>query len=999
MSFFEIIKKEEDLDELVEEVIDEDTEISDDLIVERDDLQDAFESAKKFYNGILSSFNKLEQIREGIEFIKDGKKIKSFSTKTDIKSKISRKEMQTLLSFINYVKDKDDDFTVTRLQASLEGFGSYVPDTGVYTAMFSSGAQHILSEGYGLINLTEELKALSSEQIDGVRFDVAIKYIFRKTYKARLFESREEMKESRRTRKALARSAKELVKTMKVARKLTGIPKSTTKEGKQTTGGFKGKDGKLIPEKTHDVKVVTGTEAETGFKLTGKRINTLEKEIISNFRKISGSGFEDIKLLNEAFATDNPEEEIEKRYDTIINRLEERIQEFLFKELIITDGVIVKTKEQLESKLSVLTSNFTLSDEDFRLNTKDIINEKIDILENIDFKKLRKTSSRNQKEWENQTGKVTTIIKQYTKILDELIESKDLKIKEPDVFYSKLRENNKKILEGLLESVEEVFSEFGEIKNEFNSSLKNRIDKDTPRKIAEEFVFKSKDILARLLNPSQTLTNFKELYSYYEKLDEETLSKIASDIAENIEVIEGFSEKEAPESNLFDFKGEDEDAKESRLDLNQQSKNQKEALISALEDNLTTELLSELKYESLNFIETELEERKKLLLDLATRQPKNKTILKTFKSAVEETKAVVSEEAKGKLNDLLARDAFREFSVSEEDEKTLIKDFNALMSKVSSSVKENVDKFNKIKETYKDIFGKELKYQKITPKSKVGSKDTPLETIPSNAPEVDFQRNSDIRIYLKGLEEKAIKNVELFSLLSAIEQLKITEVIGNSIAAIDAIYSEEPDIKFKKYAKSKSVSEVVKRANKLNSEVVVSFSDSVLLKAFNSDNMEKAVIRLIESKVPKRITVENKLQEAVKSFPAWRFDANRSGSNRIEIIQKIIDDQKAMLSEQTPKYEGAFGTKELRSEVEAKEIGKISDKLQKTISVIAKTVEAVEATYKTRQNRNFRSKEGRVLASYLKNRYNTTSQELIDTYKERLNALESALEKTGDEEE
>ena len=180
MSFFEIIKKEEDLDEVVEEVIDEDTEASDDLIVERDDLQDAFESAKKFYNGILSSFNKLIQIREGIEFIKDGKKIKSFSTKTDIKSKISRKEMQTLLSFINYVKGKDDDFTVTRLQASLEGFGSYVPDTGVYTAMFSSGAQHILSEGYGLINLTEDLKALSSELIDGVRFDVAIKYIFRK---------------------------------------------------------------------------------------------------------------------------------------------------------------------------------------------------------------------------------------------------------------------------------------------------------------------------------------------------------------------------------------------------------------------------------------------------------------------------------------------------------------------------------------------------------------------------------------------------------------------------------------------------------------------------------------------------------------------------------------------------------------------------------------------------------------------------------------------------
>ena len=95
--------------------------------------------------------------------------------------------------------------------------------------------------------------------------------------------------------------------------------------------------------------------------------------------------------------------------------------------------------------------------------------------------------------------------------------------------------------------------------------------------------------------------------------------------------------------------------------------------------------------------------------------------------------------------------------------------------------------------------------------------------------------------------------------------------------------------------------------------------------------MEKAVIRLIESKVPKRTTVEAKLQEAVESFPTWRFDASRSGRNRIEIIQKIIDDQKAKLSEQTPKYEGAFGTKELRSEVEAKEIGKLSDKLQKTL--------------------------------------------------------------------
>lgn len=978
MSFFEIIKKEEDLDEVVEEVIDEDTEVSDDLVVERDDLQDAFESVKKFYTDIDATLGKLDKIISGIEFIKDGRKITSFSTKTDIKSKISRKEMQTLLSFINYVKDKDDDFTVTRLQASLEGFGSYVPDTGVYTAMFSSGAQHILNEGYGLINLTEDLKALSSEQIDGVRFDVAIKYIFRKTYKARLFESRTEMKESRRTRKALARSAKQLVKTMKVARKLTSIPKSTTERGKQTTGGFKDKEGKLIPEKTYDVKRVSGEEAETGFKLTGKRINTLEREIISNFRKISGSGFEQIRLLNERFTTDNPEEEVEKRYDTITNRLEERIQEFLFKELNITDAIIVKTKEKLESKLSTLTSNFTLSDKEFRINTKDIINEKIDLLEDIDFKKLRKTSLKNQKEWENQTGKVATIIKQYTKILDDIIESKDLNIKEPDVFYSKLRENNKKILDGLLDSVEEVFSKFGEIENEFNAGLKNRIDEDTSRKMAEEFVFKSKDILARLLNPSQTLTNFKELYSYYENLNEETLSKVASDIAENIEVIEGFSEKEAPESNLFDFKGEDEKAKKVRLDLNQQSKNQKEALISALEDNLTIELLSELKYESLNFIETELEENKRLFLSLATSPSTKQTKkgLEVFKSAVEQTKSQVSEESKGKLNDILARDAFRQFSVSEEDEKTLIKDFNALMSKVSSSVKENVDKFNKIKETYKDIFGKELKYQKITPKSKVGSKDTSLETIPSNAPEVDFQRNSDIRIYLKELEEKAIKNVELFSLLGVIEQLKITETVGNSIAAIDAIYSKEPEIKLKEYVTPKQA-EVIKRTDKLNSTVVESFSDSVLLKAFNSDNMEKAVIRLIESKVTKRTAVEAKLQEAVEFFPSWRFDASRSGANRIEILQKIIDNQKAKLSEQTPKYEGAFGTKELRSEVEAKEIEKLSDKLQKTINVITKTVEALEATKIS----------------------NKPLQELIDTYKERLNALESALEKTGDEEE
>jgi len=978
MSFFEIIKKEEDLDELVEEVIDEDTEVSDDLVVERDDLQDAFESAKKFYTDIDATLGKLDKIISGIEFIKDGKKITSFSTKTDIKSKISRKEMQTLLSFINYIKDKDDDFTVTRLQASLEGFGSYVPDTGVYTAMFSSGAQHILNEGYGLINLTEDLKALSSEQIDGVRFDVAIKYIFRKTYKARLFESRTEMKESKRTRKALARSAKQLVKTMKVARKLTGIPKSITDEGKQTIPERKDKEGKLIPEKTYDVKRVSGEVTEIGFKLTGKRINTLEREIISNFRKISGSGFEQIRLLNERFTTDNPEEEVEKRYDTITNRLEERIQEFLFKELNITDAIIVKTKEKLESKLSTLTSNFTLSDKEFRINTKDIINEKIDLLEDIDFKKLRKTSLKNQKEWENQTGKVATIIKQYTKILDEIIESKDLNIKEPDVFYSKLRENNKKILDGLLDSVEEVFSKFGEIENEFNAGLKNRIDEDTSRKMAEEFVFKSKDILARLLNPSQTLTNFKELYSYYENLNEETLSKVASDIAENIEVIEGFSEKEAPESNLFDFKGEDEKAKKVRLDLNQQSKNQKEALISALEDNLTIELLSELKYESLNFIETELEENKRLFLSLATSPSTKQTKkgLEVFKSAVEQTKSQVSEESKGKLNDILARDAFRQFSVSEEDEKTLIKDFNALMSKVSSSVKENVDKFNKIKETYKDIFGKELKYQKITPKSKVGSKDTSLETIPSNAPEVDFQRNSDIRIYLKGLEEKAIKNVELFSLLGVIEQLKITETVGNSIAAIDAIYSKEPEIKLKEYVTPKQA-EVIKRTDKLNSTVVESFSDSILRKAFNSDNMEKAVIRLIESKVPKRTTVEAKLKEAVESFPSWRFDASRSGGNRIEILQKIIDKQKAKLSEQTPKYEGAFGTKELRSEVEAKEIEKLSDKLQKTISVITKTVEALEATKIS----------------------NKPLQELIDTYKERLNALESALEKTGDEEE
>lgn len=945
MSFFEIIKKEEDLDEVVEEVIEEDTEISDELIIERDDLEDAFESAKKFYTNIDATLGKLDKIIEGIQFIKDGRKITSFSTKTDIKSKISRKEMQTLLSFINYVKDKDDDFTVIRLQASLEGFGSYVPDTGVYTAMFSSGAKHILSEGYGLINLTEDLKALSSEQIDGVRFDVAIKYIFRKTYKARLFASREEMKESRRTRKALARSAKELVKTMKVARKLKGIPKSITDEGKQTTGGFKDKEGKLIPEKTYDVKRVSGEVAETGFKLTGKRINTLEKEIISNFRKISGSGFEQIRLLNERFTTDNPEEEIEKRYDMITNRLEERIQEFLFKELNITNAIIVKTKEKLESKLSTITSNFTLSDEDFRLNTKDIINEKIDILENIDFKKLRKTSLRNQKEWENQTGKVATIIKQYTKILDELIESKDLKIKEPDAFYSKLRENNKKILEGLLESVEEVFSEFGEIKNEFNSSLKNRIDKDTPKKMAEEFVFKSKDILARLLNPSNSVTNFKELYSYYENLDEETLSDTVADISDNIKLLQGLND------------------------------NQRNALVRALEENFTIALLVNLQSESLKFIKEEIEAEKTAITRNLDKKGKDLTS-KDLKFIIEQTKNQTSDEVKGKLNDLLARDAFREFSVSEEDEKTLIKDFNALMSRVSSSVKENVDKFNKIKETYKDIFGKELKYQKITPKRKVGSKDIPLETIPSNSPEVDFQRNSDIRIYLKGLEEKAIKNVELFSLLGVIEQLKITETVGNSIAAIDAIYSKEPEINLKEYVTPKQA-EVIKSTGKLNLKIVESFSDSILRKAFDSGNMEKEIIKSMESKVTKRITIENKLQEAVESFPSWRFDANRSGRNRIAILQKIIDDRKATLSEQTPEYEGSFGTKELRSEVEAKEIEKLSDKLQKTISVIVKTVEALEATKIS----------------------NKPLQELIDTYKERLNALESALQKTGDEEE
>lgn len=952
MSFFEIIKKEEDLDELVEEVIDEDTEVSDDLVVERDDLQDAFESAKKFYTDIDATLGKLDKIISGIEFIKDGKKITSFSTKTDIKSKISRKEMQTLLSFINYVKDKDDDFTVTRLQASLEGFGSYVPDTGVYTAMFSSGAQHILNEGYGLINLTEDLKALSSEQIDGVRFDVAIKYIFRKTYKARLFESREEMKESKRTRKALARSAKQLVKTMKVAIRLKGIPKSITDEGKQTIPERKDKEGKLIPEKTYDVKRVSGKVTEIGFKLTGKRINTLEREIISNFRKISGSGFEQIRLLNERFTTDNPEEEVEKRYDTITNRLEERIQEFLFKELNITDAIIVKTKEKLESKLSTLTSNFTLSDKEFRINTKDIINEKIDLLEDIDFKKLRKTSLKNQKEWENQTGKVATIIKQYTKILDEIIESKDLNIKEPDVFYSKLRENNKKVLDGLLDSIEKVFSEFGKIKNEFNAGLKNRIDENTPRKMAEEFVFKSKDILARLLNPSQAVTNFKELYSYYENLDEDTLSDVVADISDNITLLQGLGDK------------------------------QRNALVKALEENFTIALLVNLQSESLKFIKEELEAEKTAITRNLDSKGKELTS-KDLKFIIEQTKSKASEESKGKLNDILARDAFRQFSVSEEDEKTLIKDFNALMSKVSSSVKENVDRYNKIKETYKDIFGKELKYQKITPKRKVGSKDTPLETIPSNAPEVDFQKNSDIRIYLKGLEEKAIKNVELFSLLGVIEQLKITETVGNSIAAIDAIYSKKPEIKLKEYVTPKQA-EVIKRTDKLNLKIVESFSDSVLLKAFNSDNMEKAVIRLIESKVTKRTAVEAKLKEAVESF-----GMSRSGANRIEILQKIIDNQKAKLSEQTPKYEGAFGTKELRSEVEAKEIEKLSDRLQKTINVIKQTINSIEETDLFR---------GQVSYSW-KHKFDDSRIELLDTYKERLNALESALEKTGDEEE
>tara|TARA_R100000734_G_scaffold18816_2_gene16664 strand:+ start:24 stop:2924 length:2901 start_codon:yes stop_codon:yes gene_type:complete len=820
---------------------------------QQDKVKTEFREIKNRYARLQELYNDIEPVLESINFTLEGRRIKSFYRNKEIQDVMSKRAFEYLLQEIFNMKDKDADHYQKQLSNSIGKFAMSTPD-GSFT--LEGTDESTVSVG----TLGKNLKELANSDIDGVPFEKAIEYIYRKTFGQQLIRSREELKEKRENLRDMKKLLKEIGKTRRTGRKLpkdfkdvdikTVTDNTYVHKTKKDRSGrpeeISEKEYKNLSEKQkQEYKRKTfleGDVAELDDKFAISTAKKLVEQIEKNFAPTTYKGFEEFNLLETL--PENPEEFIRKKFNNLRDTLELEIQRFLLNKIEKSKTMKKERKSEIETRLSVFTDKYDI----------DNVGKDIDsFINQIDFDAVIEQSNKNREAWENPKSnaegkQVKTAIKNYEKILELMSESDDFPLKTfgdkgtgPN-FKPLEKSNTKTILEVLQEPFGKVFEKFTK-KNKFNRQM-NKYAKD----------------------PSAKATVLLEEGKPFKKLHVPFINKMGGE--ELMERLRNFS--------LEDMKELEDDISKD-IDVFDAAKEMREAFKKAFNDN-SNKLFEEMK----KTIDAFLEEKRKEFLDRFKRKgereeeregrrikitPKPYTQKQIRQNLISFKNTLYDDKTGNKIEKLINKTlelkAFRNFDTGEKGEKNTIRIFkenieDALSQYKKYELSEN-EKIEKARKLLKDMFSQ------------------------PNDDDPEFKQNSEVAIKVREYEEKFIGVLEAYNELIVNNDVAEIATVKDTIKQLSIFVKDPREIQLKPlkdgmftYDKEKVLRKIITKINAITDttgligrktkratkeivsekktiraqyEYSFDFSQKVFDRMFNKDNFEEQIINHLDSKV------------------------------------------------------------------------------------------------------------------------------------------------------
>jgi hypothetical protein len=795
---------------------------------QQDKVKTEFRDIKNKYARLQELYNDIEPVLKTINFTLGRRnKIQSFYRNIEIQDVMSKKSFDYLLSEIFNMKDKDADYYQKQLSNSIGRFAMSTPD-GSFT--LDGTDESTVSVG----ELGKNLKELANSEIDGVPFEKAISFIYRKTFGQQLIRSREELREKRQNLKDMKKLVGEIGKTRRTGRRLPkdfkDVDIRATKGDTYAHKTEKDKDGRpkeisekeyknLNEEQQQEYKrkdYLEGDVAELDDKFAISTAKKLVEQIEKNFAPTTYKGFEEFNLLGAL--PENPEEYIRKKFNNLRDTLESEIQSFLLN-TIETSKTIKK-----ERKVKILTYLSTFTD---RFNISEIETQSVDkIVDKINFDDLIVQAKKNRQEWlkPKKSGKVSKVIKQYEKVVNSIVDKKIMPTN-ADLLSDKIRKSNEESSDVLIKAIAKVFEEIPK-RNELEKILGGK--SASPLEKATSLVTKSKKNFGRFMLMYNAF-NSSDIIDYYENFQEQ-VDELLSKIKEEIELFPS-------------------------------GKEQTDALVSVLDEDFIEDFLNTIRDNAVESIEEVLRLEKERYLNKDKYSPSE---LRKNISYLREN--IEDDGIKKQLDDILASEVFRMF----------------LSSRVKSP--DSKGRREQIKESFERTISEYKKYE-LSQDEKIKKARKLLKDMFSqpNDDDPEFKQNSEVAIKVREYEEKFIGVLEAYNELivnndvaeiatvkDTLKQLSIfvkdpreielkplnekmftydkEKVLRKIITKINAITDTTGLVGRKSYRTSETVSE--KRINpKKRYNYSLNFSQKVFDTMFDKDNFEEQIINHLEGKV------------------------------------------------------------------------------------------------------------------------------------------------------
>ena len=842
MSYSEILRKRTDDDQRQQDerqLEQASKEQQDRVKTEFREMKNRFARLQELYNDLKKEFLNSVKFTLGRR-----NKIESFFRDVGIEEVMSKKSFDYLLSEIFYMKNKDADHYTNQLASQLGNVATYSPDGSF---ILEGTDETTISVG----TLGENLKELANSEIDGVPFEKAISYIYRKTFNQPIIRSKKELGERKQNLKDMGKIIADIGKTKRTGRRLPKDYKDliTGRKTKGTLRAVKGdtyahktekdKDGRpeeiseeeyknLNEEQQQEYKrkdYLEGDVAELDDKFAISTAKKLVEQIEKNFAPTTYKGFEEFNLLETL--PENPEEFVRKKFNNLRDTLELEIQRFLLNKIEQSKTMKKERKSEIETRLSVFTDKYDI----------DNVGTDIDsFINQIDFDAVIEQSNKNREAWENPKSnaegkQVKTAIKNYEKILDLMSESDDFPLKtfgdkgtEPN-FKPLEKSNIKIIVEVLQEPFVEVFEKFTK-KNKFNREM-NKYAKDPSAK-ATVLLEKGKPF-KKLHVPFINKMGGEELMERLRNFSLEDMEELEDDISKDIDVFDAAKEMREAFKKAFN-------------DNSDKLFEEMKKTIDAFLEEKRKEFLDRFKGKGER--EEEREGRRIKITPKPYTQNQIRQNLMSFKNNLYDDKT--GNKIEKLINKTLELKAFRNFDAGKKGEKNTISIFkenieDALSQYKKYELSEN-EKIEKARKLLKDMFSQ------------------------PNDDDPEFKQNSEIAIKVREYEEKFIGVLEAYNELIVNNDVAEIATVKDTIKQLSIFVKDPREIQLKPlkdgmftYDKEKVLRKIITKINAITDTTGLigrkeelidrQFSQKVFYRMFNKDNFEEQIINHLDSKV------------------------------------------------------------------------------------------------------------------------------------------------------